>query len=240
MTRNLKVFSLALAAVLTMAAVAASSASAYENFKAQKSLSAFRGEQNESVEWKLAGGTVICAKSEKFPGGVIRGMFTPELSPTLVTSDSTEGGKGVEFGNCTYQGKAATFNSNHCNFRFHAQLQTLSIIKNGTGAEESECEKKGMTFNAGECLITIKAEAKNEGLKSNPPPELYVPEENKEKLKESEYFFFLAPSFTKIRYTSVACEKNGTFEDGEYLRGTLEVKGYTGTKFAVRAGLTVV
>lgn len=234
MIRKLKIFGLSAAAALALIAVAASSAFAFEFFESEKSLSAFRGLQNESSEWKLAGNTFLCANKGEVSGGVIRGMFTPEKAEILETSDSAEGGKGVAYGECTFEGVKATFTSNHCNFRFHAQLQTLDIIKNGSAAEENECKEKGMVFTAGECEVEIKPEAKNEGLPSNPPPELY------ENLgMKTERYVLIKPTYKKIRYTaSEECPSGeGTFENGEYLRGSLEVKGYTGTKFAVRSGL---
>lgn len=235
MKRNLAVLGVAVVAVLAFAAVSASSALAFEDFLAQKELTSFRGLQSESVEFKLAGGTFICAPSGGVSNGLIQGMFTPEKQPTLETSDSAVG-KGVEYGNCTYQGKAATFNSNHCNFRFHAEQRTLDVIKNGTVTEETECAANGMTFSSEGCVVRIKPEAKNEGLPSNPPPELYglmmAP------LPETEWFILIRPSYSKIKYTSSGkCVSNGTFENGEFLRGTLEVKGYTGTAFKARAGL---
>lgn len=234
MNSSLKTFGLALALTFSLLALAASSASAFEFFEGHENTAAFRGEQTESVEFKLGTtATIVCT------GGVLRGMFVPEVekkTKTITTSDGTAG-VGVAYTGCMYQAESSTFKSNHCNYTFHAEKETLSIVKNGTATEESECEKTGMTFTSAKCTVTIKPEAKNQGLaKINP---IYA--RNKEGL-ESEWFFNLKPSFKKIKYsTSKGClGGEATPENGEYLRGESAVKGFTGTEFNTRATLTLV
>lgn len=237
---NLHVRALAASFIVAaaFAAFAAPSASAFEFFKAEEQLTAFRGSQTESADFKFTTGIgaaeIICT------AGNLRGMFAaeggeknPQKSKTLDTSDG-EAGSGVVYSGCTFEGGATTFASNHCNYRFHAQEETVDVIKNGTVTEESECEKSGMTFTISKtgCVVSIKPEAKNVGLGNSVT--LY---KNGTKTGK-ERFFELFPGFSKIKYSaSATCKKSGTFEDGEYIRGTQQVLGYTGTLFTTRAGL---
>jgi hypothetical protein len=229
MIRKLKMFGLVLVAALTMAAVVASSASAFEWFERDKeSTVAFQGVQTESVEFIAAGGKIVCTES------TIRGMFVPEgaekfKTKTLDTSDES-GKPGVHFSTCKYQADTATFTSNHCNFRYHAEKLTIDVIANGTTAEENECKEKGMVFTSPKtgCTVTIKVEAANTGLKTH---------EYKNQGTGATRSVLFEPAVKKITYTSAKCLTNGTFANGEYLRGNLDVKGYTGTTFAVQQAL---
>jgi hypothetical protein len=228
MFRKLRVFGPALVVAVAVVAVAASSASAFEFFEREKeSTVAFRGEQTESVEFIAAGGKIVCTE------GSIRGMYVPEAPEKLKTktiSTSDESGKaGVIFGTCKYQAETATFTSNHCNFRYNAEKLTIDVIANGTVAEENECKEKGMVFTSkAGCTVTIKVEAANTGLKTN---------EYKNQGKGAEQSILFEPAVKKITYTSAKCLTNGTFANGEYLRGNLDVKGFTGTTFAVQQAL---
>jgi hypothetical protein len=236
MNLHLRVLATAFVAAIAVAAVAAPSASAFEFFKAEEQLAAFRGIQSESADFKfttgIGGGEIICLS------GTIRGMYVregtetnPQKTRTLDTSDA-EGKAGVEYTSCKFGIKTVTYKSNHCNYRFHAEKETVDVIKNGTAAEELECEGSGMTFSIeGGCTVSVKPVANNVGRAS-------TNYKNNTEKTGKERFFYIVPAVTKLTYTaSAGCLKPGTFEDGEYLRGTLEVFGYTGTGFTTRAGL---
>lgn len=224
-------------AAIALAAVAAPSAEAFEFFKAEEQLTSFRGTQSESADFKfpsgIGAGEIICGN------GSLRGMYvregmekSPQRTKTLDTSDSAK--PGVEYTSCVLGTEKVTFASNHCNYRFYAEKETIDVIKNGSATEESECEKSGMTFTTAttNCVVSIKPGAENMGRQNSNA--FY---KNSEKMGKEQFVFFI-PSVTKIKYsTTKACKKAGTFEDGEYLRGTQEVLGFTGTEFNTRAGL---
>ena len=78
------------------------------------------------------------------------------------------------------------------------------------------------------CTVKIKPEAKNTGLSTH--------EYTNQGSGATRYVLF-EPAVKKISYNAEKCISNGNLENGEYLRGKLKVKGYTGTAFAVQQAL---
>jgi hypothetical protein len=205
MIRKAKVLGLALIAVFSMGAIAASGAQATVQFHSDSAPTIVTGSSVESAKFVTSGGTVKCTE-ESYKGTIATSTTTTvEVTPT--------------YGGCTAFGFiGATVDVNSCKYLFHLTeatapfTSTIDIVCSGTDE---------ITVTAGSCVTHVEAQ---KGLAHATMVNAGTTTATKDITATS--------AITGIKYTETAnCfgGHNGTTQTNGTLNGKETIKGFAET-----------